>query len=99
MNIAEENMEITSIHKYIKNTPTYGIVLTEYLLKVTEDLIQQKLKEISLCNWVGLKEKKELRWDQYPWEGFVKGSLILGTPFTYWEIWASEGVSEAHRRV
>lgn len=44
------DVELTSSHTYIKNTSTYGAVLTEHLRKLAENLIQPELQERSPCN-------------------------------------------------
>lgn len=50
--VAEVDMELTSSHKYIKNTSTCGTILTEYPLN-TEDLIEPTLQERPPHNWAG----------------------------------------------
>lgn len=58
--MAEKNMELTSSHKHIKNTPTCGTILTEHLLNIAEGLKHLKGQERSPHNQEGWKrfEKK-----------------------------------------
>ena len=70
-------MEITSPHKYIRNTSTYGTAPTEHLLNAgRRPQISQKARN-SPCTWVGQKKKektqtKDERWDLHLGEGAVK---------------------------
>lgn len=55
-------MELTSSHKYIKNTSTYGPVLTEYPLNA-EDLIESTLqKDHCITGWDEGQNKEA--WDR-----------------------------------
>ena len=54
-------MELTSSHKYIKNTPTCGTILTEHLLNTGRRPQTSKRARKSLRNRVGQKKKKKER--------------------------------------
>ena len=67
----QQNEELTSPHKHIKNTSTYGTILKENQLKTgRRSPIHSKLQERSPPGRMG--EKKALGQKQSPWEGSVK---------------------------
>lgn len=57
----EKDVEFISSHKYMKNTPTCGTILTEYLLNTGRDLIIPKLQEKNHHITRRIKEKMEIR--------------------------------------
>ena len=68
-------MELTSSHKYIKNTSTCGIILTEYPLNA-EDLIEPMLQERPPHNWAGWKDRTKKLGMDLSYESFSHS----GTP-------------------
>ena len=55
-------MKLTFCHKYIKNTSTCGMILTEYLLNAgRRPQTAEKAKKKTSHNWVGKKKKKKVR--------------------------------------
>ena len=77
----QEDVELTSPHKHIKNTSTCGTVLTENQLKASRrSLIQPKLKERFPHNWVGQK-KKVIGTGPVPLGGSCgRGKARMGSP-------------------
>ena len=61
-------MEITSPHKYIRNTSTYGTAPTEHLLNAgRRPQISQKARN-SPCTWVGQKKKEKTETKEEGWD-------------------------------
>jgi len=74
-------VKLTSSHKYIKNTSTCGMILTECLLNAGRGSQTSERAIKSLCIWVRQKRRKEERkesgWDLYTWEGAMKEESFL----------------------
>ena len=83
--LEEQDVKLTFSHKYIKNTSTCLIILTEYLLNAGRRPQTSERARKSLHNWVGQKKKEREKgiwmagWDLHPWEGAMKEEMFLYT--------------------
>ena len=96
------DVELTSSYTYIKNTSTYGAVLTEHLWKLVENLIQPELQERSPCNRQDEGKREKRRCGERTctpggsYDRGRKGCLTLGTSLTGQEFSLErQGASEA----
>ena len=107
--VEEKDMGLTFSHKYIKNTSTCGMILTEHLLNAGRRPQTSKRARKSPCNWVGQKKKEEKRERERnrdrtctPGRKLCKriGFCTLGSPVTGGKISQDRGgVSGPWRRV
>ena len=81
-------MELTSSHKYIKNTSTCGTLLTEHLLNAGRRPQTSERARKSPCNWVGQKKEEKLKREKGTMMGPepLGGSCERRNVSTPWEI-------------
>ena len=68
-------MKLTSSHKFIKNTSTYGLILREYLLNTGKRHPNSERARKSPWNRKGQKKKKEIGKGLHPRSPFTAGEI------------------------